>query len=113
MRSKHRIGCWSASAASIEVVLTEGFDAPVLAGRAITRFSSLHEHEPGAEEAVAHSQVEPDSIAKFLFTSGSTKLPKAVINTQRMICTSQQQILQCFQFMLDEPPVLIFAFLHG
>jgi feruloyl-CoA synthase len=34
----------------------------------------------------------PDTIVKFLFTSGSTKLPKAVINTQRMWCANQQQM---------------------
>ena len=93
--------------APVEVVLTEGVDAAALAGRSITPFASLLDHEPGHEGAEAHSRVGPDTIAKFLFTSGSTKQPKAVINTQRMICTSQQQILQCFQFMRDEPPVLV------
>ncbi len=34
----------------------------------------------------AMSATGPDTIVKFLFTSGSTKLPKAVINTQRMCC---------------------------
>ncbi len=34
-----------------------------------------------------------DTIVKFLFTSGSTKLPKAVINTQRMWCANQEQML--------------------
>ncbi len=33
-----------------------------------------------------------DTIVKFLFTSGSTKLPKAVINTQRMWCANQEQM---------------------
>jgi feruloyl-CoA synthase len=48
-----------------------------------------------------------DTIVKFLFTSGSTKLPKAVINTQRMICANQQQILQSMPSVLDIPPVLV------
>lgn len=49
----------------------------------------------------------PDSIAKFLFTSGSTSLPKAVTTTQRMLCSNQQMLLETFPFMADEPPVLV------
>lgn len=48
-----------------------------------------------------------DTIVKFLFTSGSTKLPKAVINTQRMICANQQQIHQAKPSVFDIPPVLV------
>ncbi|TAG26053.1 MAG: feruloyl-CoA synthase [Burkholderiales bacterium] len=48
-----------------------------------------------------------DTIVKFLFTSGSTKLPKAVINTQRMICANQQQIYQSMPSIFDLPPVLV------
>ncbi|MBC7471560.1 MAG: AMP-binding protein, partial [Ramlibacter sp.] len=36
----------------------------------------------------------PETITKFLFTSGSTKLPKAVINTHGMWCANQQQMRQ-------------------
>ena len=49
----------------------------------------------------------PDSIAKFLFTSGSTKLPKAVINTNRMWCSNQQQMRQSMPVLADTPPVLV------
>ena len=49
----------------------------------------------------------PDSIAKFLFTSGSTKLPKAVINTNRMWCSNQQQMRQSMPVLADAPPVLV------
>lgn len=55
----------------------------------------------------AHAAIQPDDIAKFLFSSGSTGLPKAVINTHRMICSNQQMILQGFRFLEDEPPVLL------
>ena len=90
-------------AAGTEVVLTSG----TLESRAHTAFASLLDTAPGAEEAAAHALVGPDTIAKFLFTSGSTKQPKGVINTQRMLCANLQQIRQCFAFVADEPPVLV------
>ena len=49
----------------------------------------------------------PHTVVKFLFTSGSTKLPKAVINTQRMWCANQQQMVQSMSALLAEPPVLV------
>ena len=49
----------------------------------------------------------PDSIAKFLFTSGSTKLPKAVVNTHRMWCSNQQQMRQSMPVLVETPPVLV------
>ncbi len=53
----------------------------------------------------------PDTVVKFLFTSGSTKLPKAVINTQRMWCANQQQMRQSMPVLATEiegtHPVLI------
>jgi feruloyl-CoA synthase len=94
--------------ADTEVWVTRGEDTPALQGRKVLRFDSvLTATEPGPEEMDAHGHVGPDTIAKFLFTSGSTKQPKGVINTQRMICANQQMLRQCFAFMADEPPVLI------
>src|SRR5271163_3608859 len=55
----------------------------------------------------AHEKIQPDDVAKFLFTSGSTAMPKAVINTHRMICSNQQQIAQVFGFLEDDPPVIV------
>ncbi len=89
--------------ADVEVVLTEG----AVEGRATTPFSALLAATPGAAEAEAHAKVGPDTIAKFLFTSGSTKQPKGVVNTQRMLCANLQQIRQSFAFLEDEPPVLV------
>jgi feruloyl-CoA synthase len=47
----------------------------------------------------AFAAVGPDTIAKFLFTSGSTGTPKAVINTQRMLTSSQQARAQTWSFL--------------
>ena len=43
-----------------------------------------------ATAAVAQSveAIQPRTIGKFLFTSGSTGMPKAVINTQEMMCAN-------------------------
>ena len=53
------------------------------------------------EVAKAFAAIGPDTIAKFLFTSGSTGTPKAVINTQRMLTSSQQAKAQTWQFLED------------
>ena len=55
----------------------------------------------------AHARVTPDTIAKFLFTSGSTGMPKGVINTQRMWCANQAMIASALQFFAEEPPVIV------
>jgi feruloyl-CoA synthase len=55
----------------------------------------------------AHDAIGPDTIAKFLLTSGSTGNPKAVINTQRMLCANQVMIRETMAFLKDEPPVIV------
>ncbi len=62
---------------------------------------------PTAAVDAAMEATGPDSIAKFLFTSGSTKLPKAVINTNRMWCANQQQMRQSMPVLTEAPPVLV------
>lgn len=76
-------------------------------GRRQASFASLLAEPAGAEADAAFAATGPDSIAKFLFTSGSTKLPKAVITTQRMLCANQQMLLQTFPVFGEQPPVLV------
>jgi feruloyl-CoA synthase len=75
--------------------------------RRVTPYASLLAARPGATLRTAHAKVGPDTIAKFLFTSGSTKSPKGVINTHRMWCANQQMLRQCMRFLAEEPPVLV------
>ena len=57
--------------------------------------------------ARAHQAVAPDTIAKILLTSGSTALPKGVINTHQMLCSNQQMIAHILPFLSEDPPVLV------
>jgi feruloyl-CoA synthase len=97
----------SVVAPDVEVWVSSGEDTPALQGRTVRRFDAMLATEIGPEEMRAHGHVGPDTIAKFLFTSGSTKQPKGVINTQRMLCANQQMLRQCLAFLADEPPVLV------
>jgi feruloyl-CoA synthase len=72
-----------------------------------TLFSDLCQAQPSAAVDAAHAKVGPDTIAKILFTSGSTGQPKGVINTQRMLCANQAMIRCGLAFVADEPPVLV------
>ena len=78
-----------------------------VAGRHAQRFSEWLVPRDLAAADAAFTRTGPDSIAKFLFTSGSTKLPKAVATTQRMLCANQQMLLQTFPVFGEEPPVLV------
>ena len=87
----------------IELVVTRN----PLGDRKTTLFADLLGAEDAAGVAAAHARVTPDSIAKFLFTSGSTGHPKAVINTHSMLCSNQAMLASGFAFVADEPPVVV------
>ena len=90
----------------VEVVLAN-VDGSSASGRSITPFSELLCTAATAAVDAAMRATGPETVVKFLFTSGSTKLPKAVINTQRMICSNQQQMVQSSPSLCDEPMVLV------
>ncbi|MDO8904305.1 feruloyl-CoA synthase [Hydrogenophaga sp.] len=91
----------------VELVTTQG----TVPGRATTPFDALLETEArtqgGKAVDAAMAATGPDTIVKFLFTSGSTKMPKAVINTQRMWCANQQQMMASMPVLAEGPLVLV------
>ena len=76
-----------------QIISGNAGDADALAFRTIAATAET----PGVAKAFA--AVTPVTIAKFLFTSGSTGTPKAVINTQRMLTSSQQAKAQTWTFL--------------
>jgi len=63
--------------------------------------------EPGTELAASLGALGPDSVAKILFTSGSTGAPKGVLNTHQMLAANQQMIRQAWPFLAEERPVIV------
>jgi feruloyl-CoA synthase len=67
----------------------------------------LLDRSPGARIDEAFARVGPDTVAKILFTSGSTGLPKGVINTQRMLVANQQMLAQVWPFLEDRVQTIV------
>ena len=90
-------------AEDVELVCTNG----TVPGRDTTSFAALMATEPTPAVDAAMAATGPDTIAKFLFTSGSTKMPKAVINTQRLWCANQAQMAASMPVLAEKPLVLV------
>jgi feruloyl-CoA synthase len=76
-------------------------------GATSTPVAELLETNPGSTQEREHAKVKPETVAKILFTSGSTGIPKGVINTHRMLCANQQMLAQAWPFVEDRPPVVV------
>jgi feruloyl-CoA synthase len=64
----------------------EGIKSIAFADLAATRVTK------DVEDSIA--KITPDTVGKLLFTSGSTGMPKAVINTQAMMCSNAAMMMQ-------------------
>ncbi len=78
-----------------------------ISGRACHLFADMLDTTPSEAVDAAFAATGPDTIGKFLFTSGSTGSPKPVIQSQRMMCANQKMVADCYAFMRDEPPVVV------
>jgi len=101
----------NAFARAITAVLPE--DVPVvlakgeIPGRECLAFDDLLKTEPTGAVEAAFDRIRPDTIAKILFTSGSTGSPKGVIQSNGMLAANQAMVADCYRFLTEEPPVLV------
>jgi feruloyl-CoA synthase len=77
------------------------------AGREVTAFADLLATRPTPAVEAAYQSVGPDTLAKILFTSGSTGQPKGVVNTQRMLCANQEMAAAVLTERDEDPPVTL------
>jgi feruloyl-CoA synthase len=94
-----------AALAGVGAELVVGRNPPE--GLATTPFAALLATEPADAVDAAFAAVGPDTIAKLLFTSGSTGMPKAAVNTQRMICSNQAGTDQVWPFVKRKRQVTV------
>ena len=83
--------------------------APALAalGAKPVSVAEMLETNPGSTQEREFAKVRPETVAKILFTSGSTGIPKGVINTHRMLCANQQMLAQAWPLVEQRPPVVV------
>ncbi len=94
----------SAVPAGVEIATCTG----ATPDRPATRFASLLEPAGSlASVDAAQSGVGPATIAKILYTSGSTGLPKGVITTHGMLSANQAMLRHWLAWAREVPPVLV------
>ncbi len=69
--------------------------------------SSWLETRPGNQVEERVAGIDFDTVAKILLTSGSTGVPKGVLNTHRMMVSNQVAMAQVCAFVRQEPPILL------
>jgi feruloyl-CoA synthase len=74
-------------------------------------WSELVATQPTDAVAQSIARIEPATVGKFLFTSGSTGMPKAVINTQEMMCANLAMAQMTRTRRPDDPPPVMLDWL--
>ncbi|MFD1382067.1 feruloyl-CoA synthase [Rhodanobacter aciditrophus] len=87
-------------------VMDDGVKANLISNP-IIGFSKFWKMPINAEIEKRNAEVNGDTVAKILFTSGTTGMPKGVMNTQRMLCANAVMIRETMAFLKDETPVMV------
>ena len=96
----------AAFAPAIEAIATPGLGVITLGSGGTVDFDELAATDPGPASE-ARGKVGAETVVKYLFTSGSTGSPKAVINTNGMISANQAMVRDCYRFLEKRPPVVL------
>lgn len=88
-----------------------GLDCPMVFSQNVpagaAAFQTLQKTKETPAVMTAFAFITPESHAKYLLTSGSTGMPKAVVNTHRMLCANQEAIAQVWPFIDRAAPVVL------
>ena len=87
----------------VEIVAVQTAGAP----RPVTAFETLLRGDAGVDLTALNAATGPDTLAKILFTSGSSSDPKGVLTTQRMMCANQSQMASVLPFLKSAPPRIL------
>ena len=68
---------------------------------------SLKKTTAGVEIQKAYEQLDGDTVAKIMFTSGSTGKQKGVIIPHRMLCSNMAASARIWPFMDDHPVIIL------
>ena len=96
----------AAFAGAFKSIQRDGMQTITLKGDADVTFADLLNGD-ATEALVARKAVTPETTVKYLFTSGSTGSPKAVINTNQMICAMQAMVRDVYAYLTEAPPVVL------
>ena len=90
-----------------QVVVSSGLEALADVQQPVMLLATLADAQVTALVDERFAEINPETPAKYMLTSGSTGHPKIVVVTQRMMCSNQQMIAQCYPFVESTPPVVL------
>ena len=91
--------------ADVEIIYVQ--DRPSVSARRLTPFADLLKTVAGQAAQEAFANLNPDMVARYMFTSGSTGQPKAAIITHRNMGANTVMLRSLLQDSDEEPPVYL------